>query len=960
MQLLTIMQFICILGIYLFLAVLFPALVFYRKFKAEPFYVRFMVYITLGNFFIINLVFVLQLLKISNKFTLLAGTAAFFLFALKKVYRIKPLDSIKNIAVSVIRLLRGTMGIRLLLKRTRWYFLSVIKRLLKRMALSIKHSWTEWFFTIIVICLVLWIYGTNMVTAFGYSASDIPVHNYWINEMDKNNIFAAGIYPFGFHCVIYYIHTVFSVKTYILLRVFGVVQTLFIHLVLLAFIRACCKSRYIPYAVTAVYIFISLFNSITYSRYISPLPQEFGMVFILPPVYFLYRFFEARRREILLKQSVMAGSTDIEEIRKKYSYNDIKGKIVVEIEIYEPENSYNNPGNKEYPEGLTKDATYKEDSIIILESEGIDGRLVNESLEVCGEVKETYKIYQNNAQAGQLFEEIASSMKKAEEYRPWESVLDGTGTDNKNDSIKNLADVSSKDNKNNITSKNSGSPGNIKEKLPFIIKNYFLRIWSVFKRKPGKLWNIESNLYLVLFALCFSMTLAIHFYDTMIAGIFCIGIAAGYCFRLFKKEYFMHVMLTGILSIVIAVFPMAVSFAGGKPLQGSLGWGMEIILGNRGSGSSIKAKNESTGNSKNSNQGNTTEEGTGNGSNAGDEGIKIKNTARKPFIIKRAFNKLRQVHIYSMERFKEYIFTDTTNIQRKFVFVIIWSCILSGLLLFIRKDKDYAARVFSTGVCIILLFMVLISKDIGIPAIMDRSRISIYISYMLPVSAGMAADAVIVLILGRICGKKVINGVSMAASMLLAALAVYKGYIKEPVRVTNFQTFESNDAITCLTNIMNENKDKTYTICSANDELRMVEGYGYHYETINFLREMEGDNYKDNLTIPTNKVYFFIEKKPVGYASSYEGDGQYISAEGASNPLVYSSGLGIYQGKNRWIVMSRMYYWAKEFQKMYSKEMKVYYESKDFVCYVAEQNPYRLYDFSIDYWYNTRTWDYKA
>lgn len=56
MQLLTIMQFAGVFGIYLFLAVLLPALVFYRKFQKEPFYTRFMVYITFGNFYIMNLV----------------------------------------------------------------------------------------------------------------------------------------------------------------------------------------------------------------------------------------------------------------------------------------------------------------------------------------------------------------------------------------------------------------------------------------------------------------------------------------------------------------------------------------------------------------------------------------------------------------------------------------------------------------------------------------------------------------------------------------------------------------------------------------------------------------------------------------------------------------------------------------------------------------------------------------
>ena len=51
--------------------------------------------------------------------------------------------------------------------------------------------------------------------------------------------------------------------------------------------------------------------------------------------------------------------------------------------------------------------------------------------------------------------------------------------------------------------------------------------------------------------------------------------------------------------------------------------------------------------------------------------------------------------------------------------------------------------------------------------------------------------------------------------------------------------------------------------------------------------------------------------------------------------------------------MSHMYYWAQAFQKMYPNEMKVYYETEDFVCYLVEQNDYSLYNFAIDYGYNT-------
>ena len=60
----------------------------------------------------------------------------------------------------------------------------------------------------------------------------------------------------------------------------------------------------------------------------------------------------------------------------------------------------------------------------------------------------------------------------------------------------------------------------------------------------------------------------------------------------------------------------------------------------------------------------------------------------------------------------------------------------------------------------------------------------------------------------------------------------------------------------------------------------------------------------------------------------------------------------MYQGERRWIVMSRMYEWAKAFQQKYPNEMEVYYETEKFICYKIEQNTYHLYNFAIDYGYN--------
>ena len=65
--------------------------------------------------------------------------------------------------------------------------------------------------------------------------------------MDKNQIFKMGVYPHGFHCMIYYLHVVFGIKTYVLLRLFSLVQVLFIHLAIVGCLRMICKARFTPY-----------------------------------------------------------------------------------------------------------------------------------------------------------------------------------------------------------------------------------------------------------------------------------------------------------------------------------------------------------------------------------------------------------------------------------------------------------------------------------------------------------------------------------------------------------------------------------------------------------------------------------------------------------------------------------------------------------------------------------------
>ena len=122
--------------------------------------------------------------------------------------------------------------------------------------------------------------------------------------------------------------------------------------------------------------------------------------------------------------------------------------------------------------------------------------------------------------------------------------------------------------------------------------------------------------------------------------------------------------------------------------------------------------------------------------------------------------------------------------------------------------------------------------------------------------------------------------------------------------------------------------------------------------TATAVADMEYWNKTKEVTIPTDRVYFYIEKKPLNYANGYAGEIPEVSEEEAAKALPNNSGINAYNGPDRSVTMSRMYYWAQAFQKLYPNEMKVYYENERFVCYYIEQNTYRLYNFAIDYGYN--------
>ena len=770
MSTLNVIQLIELFIGYIGFTVALPALVFYRKVKGFPAPERFLIYFIIGNFYCINLVQVLELLHISYRATLLVFTFVPACLLIVKFYNIPVIAYIKRVSGEAVCYIQREIGFKTFL-RHRWQEIKVFLRVVFRNIWRLlKENYMVLPLVAIFTALVWGTCGLGILYNWGYGASDIPVHNYWINGLIDNNIYIAGIYPMGMHCMLYYLSVMLNIPAYVTLRLFWYIQFAMIAVMLLLFLRGVCKNKFLPYVGAMMFVGANFFVGISYSRYSATLPQEFGMLYILPSILFLINFFKERNAEL--------------------------------------------------------------------------------------------------------------------------------------DSGFNLI-------------------------------------------------RCRSTWYLLGFALSFSLTLTSHFYDTIIAGIICIGIAVGYGYLFFRKEYFIRVMLAGILSVLLAFLPMAAAFLTGKYLQGSMYWAMKVIglmdytvlifriicigvVAVTAGGIVFIFRRIKSGK------------------------ISLQNK-KVPYYSK--FRKIR-LRAYTLVpiafvlwigfKYRGTILFEVQQTAFKlsdmnlFLYGIAAAFLIGLIHLFVQPNRG--AGIISIVSAEIILGLVLVSNSIGLPMIMEPYRVCIYFAYLIPVIIVMALDgAVSLALICRLPRLQQAVGLTLTVAVLVCGIKYDR--LRGPFGGGNL---EMNEAILCTTNILNDNKGENnkWTIVSANDELRMIEKYGRHTETIEFLEDMEHWNRTKEVTIPTERVYFYIEKKPLNYANGYGGNIPEVSEKEAAKELPENSGINAYNGPDRAVTMSRMYYWAQKFKELYPNELKVYYENERFVCYYIEQNVYSLYNFAIDYGYN--------
>ncbi len=504
------------------------------------------------------------------------------------------------------------------------------------------------------------------------------------------------------------------------------------------------------------------------------------------------------------------------------------------------------------------------------------------------------------------------------------------------------------------------------------------------KEKHAPLRESRITGWMLAFAVCDGF--ASHFYNTMILAILIVGIAAGYFVYVIRPAFFVHLLKYGALGILLAIIPMAASLVTGNKLEGSIIWGMSVIRGSEDEEEEEEVYVNDDGIS-------TSEDGTSIivGKNYTiindpqmyiEELIKLgKDPADSPYFNPEYFSdedieydlpddyesaeeeysgegsaftgirdKLRQAKLEMDECLRTTLFSSSFSQMVDWYYCFMIALAVMGLIFFIFRKYVYGCGLIAVSGGMLFLLVLLSASALHLPALMDTFRSRIYVAYFLPVGVGLVIDGIASL-LGEI--TRLVPVKNLAAMVLGALLLIYlfdQGDVRGPLYANQIQL---SSPVICMTNIIRDEKDKTWTVISASDERNMGFEHGYHYEMITFLHDMEYYDGTQRIQIPTESLYFFIEKKPIEYAVETELEGQPISPELALHELGPASGSRSYQGSNRWYTMSRFYEWMKVFAARYEKEVEVYYETDDFICYKLNQNTYNLYNLAVDYFYNT-------
>lgn len=493
-----------------------------------------------------------------------------------------------------------------------------------------------------------------------------------------------------------------------------------------------------------------------------------------------------------------------------------------------------------------------------------------------------------------------------------------------------------------------------------------------------KVWNDD----LFLFMTSLAASLAIHFYVTMMAFFLCAAIAIFGIVKVFKKENFKSLVIAVLAGMIISAAPMVLAYASGIPLQGSLNWGMNVMNGTdtkegrtqqvqsivNENNAETSSQNESESQSSESIQ---QESGVTSSQSVTSEEKQQKETSDASVQEQASQKKSRKTIWEYMKMVYKYGYAQLygdTRARWLLGFTLI-AGILSAINWIITaiRFRKLPFELYLGITAASVIFMILYAAPfLGLPEIIAGARLCLTEQVLLLSMMALPADEVLFAI-----GRRKMACILPYLSVLGVA-AIYAGtnYFGVYHSYLYYELTRYNSVVNLTNRIASEYPKQRYTIISTTDETYQVIESGWHEEILDFYYKSKLEKYY----IPTEYLFFYVEKNPIQYAqyhffagprwlaqkkySQYYKYSNAVISEGSAiksskisedvlgEPLTdMGKASDAYSNlKNRTILESELYFWCQDFKARLPYEIQVYYEDEDVVCYMIKQNPEHLYN----------------
>lgn len=493
-----------------------------------------------------------------------------------------------------------------------------------------------------------------------------------------------------------------------------------------------------------------------------------------------------------------------------------------------------------------------------------------------------------------------------------------------------------------------------------------------------KVWNDD----LFLFMTSLAASLAIHFYVTMMAFFLCAAIAIFGIVKVFRKENFKSLVIAVLAGMIISAAPMVLAYASGIPLQGSLNWGMNVMNGTdtkegrTQQAQSIASENNAETSSQNesesqssesiqqesgvqSSQSVTSEEKQQTETN---DALEQEQTSQKKSR-KTIGEYIKMVYKYGYAQ----LYGDTrAKWLLGFTLMAGILSVINWIITAVRFRKLPFELYFGITAASVIFMILYAAPFLGLPEIIAGARLCLTEQVLLLSMMALPADEVLFAI-GRRKMACILPYLSVLGVAAIYAgtnyFGVYHGYLY-------YELTRYNSVVSLTNRIASEYPKQRYTIISTTDEIYQVIESGWHEEILDFYYKSKLEKYY----IPTEYLFFYVEKNPIQYAqyhffagprwlaqkkySQYYKYSNAVISEGSAikSSKISENVLGepltdmgkasdAYSNlKNRTILESELYFWCQDFKARLPYEIQVYYEDEDVVCYMIKQNPEHLYN----------------